>query len=121
MESRRWEICNIDVQKASYAKHLGSKNNLVNELVLPKLLFQKPIRNKIKNIYNPKALKEVARKYIKINDIILDKERAKKMINPYYFTDRALQVDFDIELDTHHTTYASFIVNNKPKIPEFGI
>ena len=78
MESRRWEICNIDVHRASYAKHLGSKKHLVNELVLPKLLFQEPIGNKNKKIYNPETLKQIARNNIKIDDILLNKEIAKR-------------------------------------------
>ena len=42
--------------------------------------------------YNPKALKQIARENIKLDDKQLNKELAKTMINPYYFTDRALQI-----------------------------
>ena len=30
-KKRRCDICNIDVHRASYAKHLGSKKRLENE------------------------------------------------------------------------------------------
>ena len=30
MNSRKRDVCNVDVHKASYAKHLGSKNHLEN-------------------------------------------------------------------------------------------
>ena len=43
MNSRRCEICNIDIHKASYIKHLGSKkhieNKKQNEMIIPEWLF----------------------------------------------------------------------------------
>ena len=54
----RCEICNIDVHRASYAKHLKSKRHLENirqnDLNITECLFKEehtPIKNKIKNIY----------------------------------------------------------------------
>ena len=35
----------------------------------------------------------------------IKKELAKKMINPYYFTDRALRVGFYITLENHHINH----------------
>ena len=46
MNSRKYEICNVDVHRASYMKHLGSKKHLENEMIIPKRLFQEPIENK---------------------------------------------------------------------------
>ena len=53
--SRRCEICNVDIQRASYAKHLRSKKYLENEkqieMIIPEWLFkeeQAPNKNKIK-------------------------------------------------------------------------
>ena len=43
------------------------------------------------------------------------------MINPYYFTNRALQVAFKINLGSHHINHASFRINITPNFPEFGI
>ena len=52
MNSRKREICNIDVHRASYVKQLRSKKHLENikqnEMIIPEWLFQEPIENKIK-------------------------------------------------------------------------
>ena len=51
MNSRKCEICNIDVLRASYVKHLRSKkhieNEKINNMVIPEWLFREPIENKI--------------------------------------------------------------------------
>ena len=53
--SRRCDICNIDIHRASYGKHLISKKNLEkirqNEIIIPEWFFkevQTPIKKKIK-------------------------------------------------------------------------
>ena len=43
------------------------------------------------------------------------------MINPYYFTDRALQVGFKINLDSHNLHHANSKLTITPNFPEFGI
>ena len=62
--SRTCEICNVNVQRASYVKQLRSKKHLENtkqnELIRPEWLFkeeQTPIKKKIQKVYNPKTLK----------------------------------------------------------------
>ena len=59
MNSRRCDISNFDVHRASYVKHLRSKTHLENmkqnEMIIPERLFQEPVENKIKEIYNPKS------------------------------------------------------------------
>ena len=82
MNSRRCEICNVDVHRASYAKHLRSKKHLDIEMIIPDRLFQEPVENKIEKINNPKSLKQLARNEIKVDDEKLNKELARKMINP---------------------------------------
>ena len=50
MNSRKCDVCNIDIHRASYVKHLRIKhleNEKQNELVKPEWLFQEPIENKI--------------------------------------------------------------------------
>ena len=68
---RRCDICNIDVHRASYAKHLRSKKHLENirqnDIIILEWLFreeQAPIKNKIRKAYNPKTLKQLAREKI---------------------------------------------------------
>ena len=53
--SRRCDVCKIDVHRASYSKHLISKKNFEkirqNEIIIPEWLFkeeQTPIKKKIK-------------------------------------------------------------------------
>ena len=87
MNSRKCENCNVDVHRASYVKHLRSKKHLENiqqnEMIIPEWLFKEPIENKIKTLYNPKSLKQLARNNNKLDDKQLNRELAKKMNNPY--------------------------------------
>ena len=53
--SRRCDICNIEIQGASYKKHLSSKKHLENmrenAMIIPERLFteeQSPIKKKVK-------------------------------------------------------------------------
>ena len=50
MNSSKCDVCNIDVHRASYVKHLRSRKHLENEkqneMIIPELLFQEPIENK---------------------------------------------------------------------------
>ena len=52
MNSRKCDVCKIDVHRASYQKHLRSIKHLKkikqNELIIPDCIFQEPIENKIK-------------------------------------------------------------------------
>ena len=125
MNSRRCEICNVDVHRASYIKHLRSKkhleNNKQNGMIIPDWLFQEPVENKIKKMYNPKSLQQLSRDNIKLDDKQLNKELAKKMIIPYYFTDRNLKVGFKINLDSHHINHLNSKITITPNFKEFGI
>ena len=51
MNSRKCDVCNIDVHRASYQKQLRSKKYLENikqkEMIIPEWLFQERIENKI--------------------------------------------------------------------------
>ena len=87
--SRTCEVCNVNVHRASFVKHLRSKKHLENieqnEMIIPDWLFKEarsPIKKQIKKVYNPKTLKQKARQNNKMNDKKLDKELAKMMINP---------------------------------------
>ena len=54
MKSRKCEVCNIDVHKASYVGHIRSKKHLgnlkQNEMNIPEWLFQEPLEKKINKI-----------------------------------------------------------------------
>ena len=125
MNSRKCEICNVDVHRASYIKHLRSKKHLEkikqNDMIIPEWLFQEPVENKINKNYNSKSLKQLAGNNNKLDDKQLNKELAKKNNNPYYFTDRNLKVGFKINLDSHHINHANSKLTILPNYPEFGI
>ena len=90
-------------------------------MILPEWLFQEPIENKFNKICNPKSLKQIARDSIKLDDKQLSKELAKKMLNPYFFTERNLRAGFKINLDSHHINYAHSKLTILPNYPESGI
>ena len=122
--SRTCEICNVNVHRASFVKHLRSKKHLENkehnEMIIPEWLFKEdrtPIKKKIQKVYNPKKLKQLAREKIKLDD----KELAKLMINPYYFIDENLKNGFKINLESHNISHAISILTTTPNFPEFGI
>ena len=43
------------------------------------------------------------------------------MVDPFYFTDRALRVGYNITLESHHINHANSKLIIKPNFPEFGI
>ena len=92
-----------------------------NELIIPEWFFQEPIGKKIKKLYNPQPLAQRARDDNNKDDKQLNKELTKKMLNPYYFTDRNLKVGFRINLDSHHKNQANSKSTITPEYPEFGI
>ena len=62
MNSRKCEVCNVDVHRSSHVKRLRSKKHLENkeqnEMIIPEWSYQEPIENKFKKIYNPKSIKQ---------------------------------------------------------------
>ena len=122
MNSRKCDDCNIDVHRASYAKHLRSKKHIGNKkkynMIIPQWLFKELIENKT---YNPKPLTPIARDNIKLDDKQINEELAKKMLNPYYFTDRYLKMGFKINLDSHQINHANSKSTITPNYAEFGI
>ena len=66
-----------------------------------------------------KPLKQRARNNSKLDDKQFNTKRAKKMINPYYFTDGVLQVGFKITLESHQIIHANSKLIIKPNYREF--
>ena len=67
-------------------------------MTIPEWFFkeeQSPMKKK--KVCNPKS-KQRARNNNKLDDKDLEKELAKKMINPYYFTNENLKIGFKINL-----------------------
>ena len=60
--SRTCDVCNVNVHRAGFAKHLRSKKHLENveknEMIIPDWFFREeksPIKKKIQKAYNPKT------------------------------------------------------------------
>ena len=51
----------------------------------------------------------------------LNKELAKKMINPYYFTDEFLEIGFKINPESHNLNHANSLLNIEPNFLYIGI
>ena len=92
-----------------------------NEMIIPEWLFQEPVENKINKIDNPRPLRQLARDNIRLDDRQLNGELARRMIIPFYFTDKALQVGFKIDLDSHHINHTKSKLTVIPNYPECGI
>ena len=93
-------------------------------MIIPEWLFneeQTPIKNKIKNIYIPKTLQQTAGRKIKLGDNEVDKELAKRMIHPNFFTDDKLKIGFEINLESHNINHANSLLNIIPNFPDIGI
>ena len=56
-----------------------------------------------------------------MKDKELDKELAKKVINPFDFTDEILKTGFEINLESHNISHANSILSIIPTYPEFGV
>ena len=86
MNSRKYEICIVNVHRESYMNHLRSKKHLDNmkqkEMIITEWLFKEPIENKIKKIYNSEPLRQLARDNIRLDDKQLDKQLVRRMTNP---------------------------------------
>ena len=122
--SRTCDVCNVNVHRASFAKHLKSKKHLENviqnDMIIPEWFFKEektPIKKTIQKVYNPKTLKQLAREKIKLDD----KEFAKIMINPYYFIGENLKNGFKINLESHNISHANSILTIIPKYTDSGI
>ena len=77
MSRRTCDVCDVDVHRVSCVKHLRSKKHLEyekqNEKILPEWFFQELLENKIKKLYNPKSVKQIAIENFKVDDKQLKK------------------------------------------------
>ena len=99
---------------------ISSEKEKQKEMIITDWLLQETIENRPRKLYNPKPLQEIARDNIKLDDNQLNKELAKRIKNPYFFTDRALQVGFNITLDSHHINHVHSKTTLISNFPEFG-
>ena len=93
-------------------------------MIIPEWSFkekQAPFKNKIEKVYDPKTLKGIAREKPKLNDKDLDKELAKKLTNPFYFTDENIKTGFETNLETQNINHANSLLTVIPNFPVIGI
>ena len=90
-------------------------------MIIPEWLFQEPIENKFKKLYNPKPLGQTARDNMKLDDKELNKQFAQNMPNSHRFTDRVSKVEFKTKLGSHHINHAYSKSNITPNCPKFVI
>ena len=69
--SRTCNVCNFNVHRSSFSKHLRSKKHLENveqnEIIIPDWFYREeksPIKKKLQKVYNPKILIQLAREKI---------------------------------------------------------
>ena len=55
-----------------------------------------------------------------MNDKESDEELAKRMINPKYFSNENLKIDFKINLESHNINHANSLLHNIPNFPDVG-
>ena len=80
--SRTCDVCKVHVHRASMQKQLRSGKRLESEkrsqMIIPEWLFKEEqtlFENKVKNLYNPKRLKQIARENTEMNDKKLYEEK----------------------------------------------
>ena len=66
--------------------------------------------------YNPLKLSDLARDKINLNDKELNKQIAKKMLNPYYFKNKNLYNILKINLDSHHINHLNSKITISSKL-----
>ena len=87
---------------------MRSIKHLENQSIIPNNFFNENLSSSSKintKKYNPLKLSDLARDKIKLNDRELNKELAKKMLNPYYFKNKNLYNILKINLDSHHINH----------------
>ena len=85
-----------------------------DDMNTPRWLFHKLIENKFRKFCNPKPLKQIARDNFETDHKQLNRKLGEK-INSYYFSDRSLQVGFNVTLDSHLINHAIFEKTINPK------
>ena len=122
---RRCDIRVFDDHRASFVKHLRSNKHMENikneELIIPDCLFQETVENMLGKVYNPITLKQIERSSFETDYKQVNNDSAEKMLNPFYLTDRALQVGLNINLDSHQINSATSKITNKLNYSEIGI
>ena len=107
------ESCDKQVHTSSFVKHLKSKLHLQkNGGVIPPepRLLPAVVEQRQPRARPIPTLKQLARAKVNLSE----KELAKHMINPYYFSKR-YEPQYDVNLDQHHPKHLNSKITVKPK------
>ena len=78
-QSRTCEICNIEINRASFAKHLGSQKHEESQMIIPSKFFDEtPAKVKVKKEITIPSLKQLSREKINLSSCV---QRNKTKIN----------------------------------------
>ena len=66
-------------------------------------------------------MKQISKNLIKLDGEELDKNLARRMIEPYYFSGENLKISFKINLESHIINHAFSILYNMPKYKKLWI
>ena len=105
--------CDKHILTSSFAKHLKSKLHLQNigGVTPPE---SRPLPEPVEQ-QQPQAVptfKKLARAKIHLSTRELEKEVAKRMINPYYFSER-YERQYEVNLDRHHPNHIYIYIYDK--------
>ena len=97
------EVCDKHIHTSSFSGHEKSKIHLHNFGVVP----GEPIQRRARLV---PTLKQLARAKVNLSE----KELAKHMINPYYFS-RRYEPQYEVNLDQHHPKHLNTKTTPKSK------
>ena len=115
-QRRRCEVCNVEVHRASMAKHLRSKAHQEATMIIPTWMFveeqrpQQPQRPQQRQIQQIPSLKQLAKQQIQLPKKELDKQIAKRMLNPYYLSQR-YEPQYRTKLESHQLNHLNSSVS----------
>jgi len=86
-----------------------------DDMIIPDWFLREIFSNAHTRTYSSKPLKQIPRDNIITGVKQLNKDLAKKMIYPYYFTDRILKKALNMTLNSHHINHANSKKTITPK------
>ena len=104
------DVCNKQIHRSSFAKHLKSKLHEANALLISPNLFEEPIRQRAQQARTVPTLRKLARAKVNLSN----KEVGEHMLNPYYFS-RRYEHQYEVNVDRHHPNHLNSKITIKSK------
>ena len=106
---KKCEVCNKDIHKSLFAKHLKSKVHAENEKIIPHQFFDELIQPRQQPRTVP-TLRKLARAKVYLSE----KEIGERMVNPHYFS-RRYEHQYEVNFDRHHPNSLNSKITIKSK------